>query len=382
MAEYANPKVLVIEDDGDARANIADILELDGYRVDMAGTVREALDRANWDDYTAVLLDHRLPDGPSEDLAPRLKEQAPQAALIIVTGYGDIGNAILALRHGAADYLLKPIDAAALRASLGRIRRLREAEARAQQAERLAAIGQMTAVLSHESRNALHQISLSLGILGELLQGQPKLLDPVRRGQTALKQVLRLFEDVRDYAAPITLDLQECRLSTVMQQAWASLSAVWRGRDVRFREGSRGLDLRCLADPFRLEQVFRNLLENALAACAAPVELDVSWSEANLEGQPAIRISIRDNGPGLTPEQSQRVFEPFYTTKSKGTGLGLAITRRIIEAHGGRIAVGHSHPTGAEFLIWLPRRWPVKCRPNADIDDPVAFARPSGDDRV
>ncbi len=133
MAEPIEFKVLVVEDDRDARANIADILELDGYRADLAGTVREALDRTNWDDYAAILLDRRLPDGSSEDLVPRLKERAPQVALIIVTGYGDIGNAILALRHGAADYLLKPIDAAALRASLGRIRRLREAEARAEQ---------------------------------------------------------------------------------------------------------------------------------------------------------------------------------------------------------------------------------------------------------
>ncbi len=213
----------------------------------------------------------------------------------------------------------------------------------------------MTAVLSHESRNALHQIGLCLGLLWEYLDGQPKLLDPINCAQTALKQIRRLFEDVREYAAPITLDLQECWLPTILQQAWASLSAVWHGRDVRFREDSRGLDLRCLADPFRLEQVFRNILENALAACADPVELDVSWTETNLEEQPAIRVSIRDNGPGLAPEQRRKVFEPFYTTKSKGTGLGLAITRRIIEAHGGRIAVGDKHQVGAELVIWLPR---------------------------
>src|SRR5262249_30830187 len=162
---HANPKVLIIEDDGDARSNVGDILELGGYHADMAGTIREALARTNWDEYVAILLDRRLPDGTAEELIPRLKQRAPQAALLILTGYGDIESAILALRQGVADYILKPINAVALRASLDRIRRLREFEARAQQAERLAAIGQMVTVLSHESRNALNQIALCLSVL-------------------------------------------------------------------------------------------------------------------------------------------------------------------------------------------------------------------------
>jgi FixJ family two-component response regulator len=188
MAEDVSPEILIIEDDGDARANLADILELDGYRVDMAGTVREVLDRTHWDDYAAVLLDRRLPDGSSEDLVPHIQERAPQAALIILTGYGDIINAIEALRHGVADYLLKPIDAAALRASLDRIRQLRDAEARAQQAERLAAIGQMAAALSHESRNALHQIGLSLSLIKAQVKGGPAgVLGPGRVGREGLE---------------------------------------------------------------------------------------------------------------------------------------------------------------------------------------------------
>jgi DNA-binding NtrC family response regulator len=77
--EHVNPKVLVIDDDSDARSNIGDILELDGYRADMAGTVREALGRANWDEYVAILVDRRLPDGTAEELIPRLKQRAPHS---------------------------------------------------------------------------------------------------------------------------------------------------------------------------------------------------------------------------------------------------------------------------------------------------------------
>ena len=101
-------------------------------------------------------------------------------------------------------------------------------------------------------------------------------------------------------------------------------------------------------------QVFRNLLENALAACPDPVEIAFRCAPCDLGGRPAVRWSVQDNGPGLDQDQHKRVFEPFYTTKTKGTGLGLAIARRVIEAHGGRIEAG-DRGTGAEFVITLPR---------------------------
>ena len=109
-------------------------------------------------------------------------------------------------------------------------------------------------------------------------------------------------------------------------------------------------------DRSRLKQVFRNVLDNALAACHDPVEIDVDWAEGEIAGRPAVRIAVRDNGPGLNSEQRRKIFEPFYTTKTQGTGLGLAIARRIVEAHGGRITTGPGPGPGAEILILLPGR--------------------------
>jgi signal transduction histidine kinase len=102
--------------------------------------------------------------------------------------------------------------------------------------------------------------------------------------------------------------------------------------------------------------VFRNLFENAFAACGDPVELRMQWSQVEFGGQPALQVVLRDNGPGLSPEARASLFELFYTTKSKGTGLGLSIARRIIESHGGQIVAGSGRTTGAEFVITLPRR--------------------------
>jgi signal transduction histidine kinase len=153
----------------------------------------------------------------------------------------------------------------------------------------------------------------------------------------------------------ILVERQWQSVRSIWRQAWANLVDQRQGRAVTFREECEGVDLHGPIDAFRLEQVFRNILENALAACADPVEIVVSCSDAQLEGQPALRVAVRDNGPGLSAEQRQRIFEPFFTTKTKGTGLGMAIAQRIIEAHGGQIAIGTPPGCRAEIQLLLPR---------------------------
>ena len=101
--------------------------------------------------------------------------------------------------------------------------------------------------------------------------------------------------------------------------------------------------------------MFTNLFANALEACADPVRVTVSCRESVLGGRRALRIAVRDNGPGFSAEQRARAFEPFQTTKPTGTGLGMAITKRLVDAHGGAIALGNG-AGGAEVVITLPRR--------------------------
>jgi PAS domain S-box-containing protein len=492
MADPGPMRVLVVDDDPDTRSNLDDILGMDGYVVETAGSAAEVLARRAWSDISAVLLDRRLPDGTAEELLPRIRQLAPEAAVLIVTGYADLQGAVAALRQGAADYILKPINADALRASLARVaeaRRLRRAQARTEaafrtlveaapvlivilrpdhiiayfspfaeeltgyrardvlgkdylqtlvpeayrraigeeikrvlagipardienpivrrdglqrwtvwnarrlddyegcqavlavgqditnvkqaqeralQAERLAAIGQMMTGLAHESGNALARSRGCLEMLAWEVEDRPEALDLIKRTQQAQDHLQRLYEEVRGYAAPIKLDREEWDLSGVWHQAWANLAHLRQGRDVSLHEHIAGVDLRCAVDQFRLEQVFRNLFDNSLAACRDPVRIDVTCHDTMLEGRPAVSVAVRDNGPGLSPEQRQRIFEPFFTTKTKGTGLGMAIAKRIVEAHGGQITVGpcsdasRANPEvqGAEILITLPRENP------------------------
>jgi len=473
--------ILVIEDDADARDNLRDILELDDHRVAAAGSAAQAMARADWAHFAAIILDRRLPDATAEQLMPRLKAAAPDAAVIVVTGYGDLQGAIAALRQGATDYILKPLNADLLRTSLGRIaerrqlalakeqseavfrhlveaaecmivilrpdhtivyfspfaerltgyaaaevrgrdymalllpepdrqavaervqrlvsgsstpgfenpvlcrdgsrRRmawnaryladyedgpailkvgqditfLQQAEERALQAERLAAIGEVVTGLAHESRNALQRSQACLEMLALAVRDRPEALDLINRIQKAQDHLHCLYEDVRSYAAPIKLEKHPCDLGAVWREAWAHLESARKGKQAVLREVVDGVDLRCVADPFRLEQVLRNILDNALAACPPPVVIEVRAAAAQLHGQPAVRVAIRDNGPGIGSEQRPKIFDPFFTTKAKGTGLGMAIAKRIVEAHGGQITVGDPAGPGAVFLLTLPK---------------------------
>jgi signal transduction histidine kinase len=484
--------ILVVEDDLDTRTNLSEILTLDDYRVETAGTAAEALARRHWADIDAIILDRRLPDGRAEDLLPRLKRLAPRAEVIIVTGYADLDGAIAAIRQGAADYLLKPVNLDLLRPRLAGFAQRKRAEAeivrlnqdmqallavvpigiaiaddphshairvngffawllrltpqadgpvvlipnqptpfkvvrdgrelafddlpvplaaargvevrdaeldivfpdgavvhlfghavplrdragrsrgavgafldvteqkrgtqRLLQSERLAAIGQMMAGLAHESGNALARSQVCLEMLAAQVTDRAKARELVDRVQLAQDHLKQLYDEVRGYAAPVSLNLERVGLSLAWRQAWGTLELARKGRDVTLREEGESAHARCAVDAFRLQQVFRNVLENALAACADPVVITIACEAVDLKGRPAIRVAVRDNGPGLTAEQRGRIFEPFFTTKTKGTGLGMAIAQRIVDAHGGQIGVGAG--PGAEILITLPRDGP------------------------
>lgn len=353
--------LLIVEDDADTRCNLVDILEMDGYVVQAAETFAQALREARWEEFFAIVLDRRLPDGNSEAFLPRVRELAPQAAIVIVTGYEDVSGAVAALRNGASDYLLKPVDAETLRNRLRQIAEKRQTElalqaanARMLQAERLAAIGQMMTGLVHESRNALQRSEACLEMLSLNLQGQQDSLDLVARVQKAQKKLHELFEEVRSYAAPIKLQKSEHNLRDVLEETWENLVWTRRGRTVSLNLPKSEPSPRCPVDASRLEQVFRNIFENSLSACTDPVQIDVTWKPTRLDGQSAWQVAIADNGPGLNAEQQAKIFDPFFTTKSTGTGLGMAISKRIIDEHHGRIAVGNTRLQGTEILITLP----------------------------
>lgn len=243
---------------------------------------------------------------------------------------------------------------------------LLEAQQKLLQSERLAAIGQALAALSHEARNELSTLRLALDLL-EAQGGGNKSSQLARHLRGATTRLSRLLDDVRGYAAPILLERSTCQLAGIWRKVWQEVEGRHAGEHQLVEQGDVE-SVRCHVDPLRIEQVFRNVFENALGACITAGVVTIRCTVEDVEGSAFARISIRDNGPGLPPGVKEKIFEPFFTTKVQGTGLGMPICRRIIDAHGGELIIGDP-AEGAEFIILLPGSEPTSPR----VNEPAAM---------
>ena len=230
-----------------------------------------------------------------------------------------------------------------------------QTEDQARQSERLAAIGQMMTGLAHESRNALQRSQACLEMLTLEVAGQDRAGDLITRIQKAQNHLLHLFEEVRGYASPIHLHRKSCDLRSIWRETWSHLESSHRPKSIELVETCL-VDCNCCVDPNSMEQVFRNIFDNAIHASPQGGKIFVQCTQLQLLAEQFLRISIRDQGPGLSVEQRDRMFDPFYTTKTHGTGLGLAIARRIINAHGGNISACSDTTSGAELVLTIPRQ--------------------------
>jgi nitrogen fixation/metabolism regulation signal transduction histidine kinase len=231
------------------------------------------------------------------------------------------------------------------------------------QAQREAAWAEVARRLAHEVKNPLTPIQLAAERLqykleDELAPAQRQLLTKTTTTIRAQVDTLkRLVDAFGDYAKPSPLRRESVRPADLV----AEIADFHASADVpvSFVIDSHEDAGEILADVGRLRQVLMNLVRNAQEAQpeASPT-LRIVVRPADRDQRAGVELVLSDDGPGFSAEVLARAFEPYVTTKTRGTGLGLAIVRRIIEEHGGQIAIGNGHGAevrGAEIRIWLPR---------------------------
>ncbi len=230
-------------------------------------------------------------------------------------------------------------------------------EARAMEAERrrldrLALLGEMSAVVAHEVRNPLAAIAAGIQHLVATTGPEAPSHDSLQMILEESDRVNRIIEEILIISRPVRLKLAPSDISEVMGRALRRLEpqAEERGVAVRWDRDPELPPLR--GDEARLEQAFSNLLQNGLEAMPDGGRLEVRTS-VSPEGDRAV-VTVGDSGEGIADRDLGQIFEPFFTTKPGGTGLGLAIVRRIVEEHGGEISVESELDAGTTFTVNLP----------------------------
>ena len=218
------------------------------------------------------------------------------------------------------------------------------------QAERLSAIGQLSAGLAHEIRTPLAAIEGA----AELLRSD-RADSALRDEMTAIlqkesKRLNRLLTELLDYARPRRPEFLSIELKPLVDGIVRLLHVQASRKSITLETALPESLPQVQCDPEQLRQVLLNLTLNAIQAADRPGSIHIEAQARDT----FIDMEIRDDGPGIPADVRAHLFEPFFTTKHDGTGLGLAVTKTIIESHGGQITVEPNTPRGARFLITIP----------------------------
>jgi signal transduction histidine kinase len=241
--------------------------------------------------------------------------------------------------------------------------RVEQLEERERLRDRLAALGEMAAAIAHEVKNPLASIEVAAGILKRQLADRPEAIDPLNDIIKEAKMANAIVVEVLEFVRPISLQVERVSLDETLKDAITLAEGKQARGAVTITTDITAEVPELLADSHQLRQLFSNLLANAFEALGGEGHVDIRASLLPGEDEPAsageplppqVVVEIRDSGPGIGPDDLERIFSPFFTTKPQGTGLGLAIVRKVVVAHEGHIDALSAPGRGATFRVTLP----------------------------
>ena len=232
-----------------------------------------------------------------------------------------------------------------------RMSRNRKLEAELHQNEKLASMGRVIASIAHEIRNPLSSIK---GLAKYFAERTPPGGESHQLAQVMAKEADRLnrvVSELLELVRPAHLNYQPVDINALIHHSLQLVSQDAQSRGIALQFTPRPELSTINADADRLNQVLLNLYLNAMQAIGRDGVIHVSASEADRR---RMKIVVKDSGKGMSDEELQAIFTPYFTTKADGTGLGLAVVQNIIEQHGGTIRAESQPGAGAIFTLWLP----------------------------
>jgi len=373
-------KVLLVDDEEGIRKVLSISLEDSGYQVFSAKSGEEALELFKEIQPPIVLTDIKMPGMDGIQLLRKIKKDAPDTEVIMITGHGDMGLAIQSLKFDATDFITKPINDEALEIALKRAnesiylrRQLKEytenlerlVEEKTKQllaAERLAAVGQTVAGLAHTIKNIATGLTgggfvLEKGI--ELNQRQ-YLINGWQMIKGNVERIKRMALDLLNFAKEREPDYQLCDPNAPLNEVFQLMLPRSQEYGVELQLKPDDQLPKMWLDPEAIQSCILDLTTNAIDACidfnCVSGTRQVLLRSRQSEGW-AVEYQVVDNGCGMDDETKARIFQNFFSTKgSQGTGLGLMITKKIVDEHGGAITFKSEKGKGTTFIIKLPLR--------------------------
>jgi two-component system NtrC family sensor kinase len=394
-------RVLIAEDDPVSRRLLESYLQKWGYSVTAATNGAEAWRHFQEGTFAIVITDWMMPEIDGLELIRRIRaaRRNGYTHAILLTAKSQKEDLIEGMEAGADDFLTKPFDRDELRVRLRAAERLihlehnlaeqnrilRETQAALVQTEKLASLGRLAAGVAHEINNPIAYVTNNLAVIRRDTKAALAALDARRRGDQAeaerleaeadvdylrenfartcdktlegLERVRDIVRNLRDFARLDEADFKEADLNAALQSTIEIARHQLREKDVRLETDFSPLP-QVLCHPGKINQVFLNLIVNAIQACNRGGRV-TTRSRAESGG---VIVEVLDDGCGISPEHRSRLFEPFFTTKpvGEGTGLGLSVSFGIVRDHGGAIEVESELGRGSTFRVRLPLRPDVR----------------------
>ena len=406
---YTN-SLLVIDDDDVSLYLLTRALKKEGYAVYGAGNGKEGLAIVESNKIDVLIVDIQMEGLNGIEVLEQAKKMYADIEGIMVTGHRDQELAIQAVRAGAIDYIVKPVNLDELflsiqkaieRINLNRNRlyrnrelkitseiitkmneelerkieerteKLKATQVQLFQTSKLATLGEMATGLAHELNQPLAGISLTSQHLMKLAEREKLTKENIASSladiDNSVKRMSLIIQHIRTFARQDTLKFISVNVPETIDYALNLLGEQLRLREIEVvKEIDRNLPY-IQGEPYQIEQVWINLISNARDALDEAEKkyreerngyrkrLVISVTLAESGGEKAVVVGFEDNGLGMSAAQKEKIFEPFYTTKEvgKGTGLGLSISFGIIENHKGRIEVESEEGRGTTVRVIL-----------------------------
>ncbi|MDQ6626823.1 MAG: hybrid sensor histidine kinase/response regulator [Verrucomicrobiota bacterium] len=373
------PQILVIDDEMGPRESLRMLLK-PNYQVHTAESVEAGIRLLREKRPDAIISDIRMPGATGIEGLRRIREIDPHVSVIMLTGFGALETAQEALRLGANDYISKPFDAKEMRdvisRNVERTRLARSGQHAAEeitelnarlvkelaQKERLASLGQASAEFVHDLGNPLTIVWGYVQLLAKKLEQQEKGGDTAA-GTTSAKELNIIEQNVRlcrelltmwqSYGSGEASPHKQVSVCATVRELIKGLSSIATQNGVKLTSDIAEDPCAVLGNSVQVTRAIQNVIVNAIqAAGETKGEVGVSCERKEFY----VDVRVRDTGPGMSADQLQKIFEPYFTTKQNksGTGLGLYITKKVVEDHNGSIKVESVQGTGTTMTIRLP----------------------------